>query len=145
MRMRGLVAVAARASALLVLCLCAVNLAAEFDPCPYIPGEVVEIKLRPGETKKSRQCELHGQSTPLVFVDDLTQPQVTHESEKMRLCGGIDMRASSSDGHAWCNMAFESKAPGGPQRELIGMSFGVFTWDVWSKSMARALPRRLIC
>ena len=52
--------------------------------------------------KCSRQCEIHGSVDPLTFVDDLTKPQYALDSHKMRICGGFDTRASTSDGHAWC-------------------------------------------
>ena len=34
-------------------------------------------------------------------------------------------------------MVFEGKSPGDPHRNLVGLSFGVMTWDVWSKTMVR--------
>eukprot|EP00039_Didymoeca_costata_P020325 m.340857 g.340857 ORF g.340857 m.340857 type:complete len:738 (+) comp19604_c0_seq1:189-2402(+) len=74
--------------------------------------------------------------TPYQVVDDphlyapienLTRPQPIAEE----LCGGYQYSGSGGAGYAWCKKAIDIFP-----KDIVGHSFGIFTWDRWSKVLS---------
>jgi len=53
-------------------------------------------------------------------------------------CGGLDTAASSGEGawYAWCKKLLSRLLSGEAVKNRVGLSYGISTWDNWSKRLA---------
>jgi len=66
-----------------------------------------------------------------AVIANLTAPHIGHVEE---LCGGWHSRGGGGAAYAWCKHALDSSVI--PLDNLVGHSYGINTWDDWSRLMA---------
>jgi len=66
-------------------------------------------------------------------IDWATRPTVSAKT-----CGGFDTEATNGPGAAswWCRRVLDAAVAGMGDNGLVGLSYGIFTWDTWSKRMS---------